>query len=428
MLLVSNIARMPDKLHERSEHQPLRRAVSRLSRDVVFVDGVRTPFGKAGSLYAETRADDLVINCIRALLRRHPELPPERVDEVAIAATTQIGDQGLTIGRTAALLAGLPRTVPGYAIDRMCAGAMTAVTTVASGIAFGAYDVAIAGGVEHMGRHPMGEGVDPNPRILAEQLVDSSALVMGSTAENLHDRYPELTRERADAFAALSQQRVASAYADGIIQESLVPVATRSTEQGWGLATVDEPPRPDTTLDSLAGLRTPFRPHGRVTPGNAAGLNDGATACLLAAESVAEELQLPVAMRLVSYAFAGVDPELMGIGPIPATEKALVSAGLGIADIGAFEINEAFAVQVLAFCDHFGLAAEDRRINPYGGAIAFGHPLASSGVRLMIHLARTFREHPEIRYGLTTMCVGLGMGGTVVWENPHHDATEREQA
>ena len=403
MLLVSNMSAMP-----------------RPSRDVVFVDGVRTPFGKAGSMYAETRADDLVVNCIRALLRRHPELPPERIDEVAIAATTQIGDQGLTIGRTAALLSGLPRTVPGYAIDRMCAGAMTAVTTAASGIAFGAYDVAIAGGVEHMGRHPMGEAVDPNPRIVAEQLVDSSALVMGSTAENLHDHYPAITRERADEFAALSQSRVASAYADGIIQESLVPVATRSAEHGWGLATVDEPPRPDTTLDSLAGLRTPFRPHGRVTPGNAAGLNDGATACLLAAEPVAEELQLPIAMRLVSYAFAGVDPELMGIGPIPATEKALASAGLGISDIGAFEINEAFAVQVLAFCDHFGLAADDRRINPYGGAIAFGHPLASSGVRLMIHLARTFRDHPEIRYGVTTMCVGLGMGGTVVWENPHH--------
>jgi acetyl-CoA acyltransferase len=400
----------------------------RTSREVVFVDGVRTPFGKAGSMYAETRADDLVINCLRALLRRHPELPPERVDEVAIAATTQIGDQGLTIGRTAALLAGLPRTVPGYAIDRMCAGAMTAVTTVGSGIAFGAYDVGMAGGVEHMGRHPMGEGVDPNPRILAEKLVDDSALVMGSTAENLHDRFPELTRERADTFAALSQQRVAAAYANGTIQDSLVPVAIRSTERGWGLATKDEPPRPDTTLDSLANLRTPFRPHGRVTPGNAAGLNDGATACLLAAEPVAAELGLPAAMRLVSYAYAGVDPELMGVGPIPATERALASAGLDLADIGAIEINEAFAVQVLAFCAHFGLDAEDPKINPYGGAIAFGHPLASSGVRLMIHLARTFREHPEVRYGLTTMCVGLGMGGTVVWENPHHAAAREDRS
>ena len=371
-------------------------------------------------MYAETRADDLVISCIRELMRRHPELPPERVDDVAIAATTQIGDQGLTIGRSAALLAGLPRSVPGFAIDRMCAGAMTAVTAVASGIAFGAYDVAIAGGVEHMSHHPMGEGLDPNPRILAEKLVDESALVMGSTAENLHDRFPELTRERADAFAAASQDRVQRAYEAGVIQESLVPMATRSSELGWGLATADEPPRPGTTVDVLAGLRTPFRPHGRVTAGNAAGLNDGATACLVAAESVAEELGLPVAMRLVSYAFAGVEPEVMGVGPIPATEKALDKADLSIDDIGALEINEAFAVQVLAFLDHFGIEASDPRVNPYGGAIAFGHPLASSGVRLMIQLARSFRDHPEARYGLTTMCIGLGMGGSVVWENPHY--------
>jgi acetyl-CoA acyltransferase len=396
--------------------------VPRDLRDVAFVDGVRTPFGKAGSMYAETRADDLVISCIRELMRRHPELPPERVDDVAIAATTQIGDQGLTIGRSAALLAGLPRSVPGFAIDRMCAGAMTAVTTVASGIAFGAYDVAIAGGVEHMGHHPMGEGIDPNPRIVAEKLVDESALVMGSTAENLHDRFPEVTRERADAFAAASQDRVQRAYEAGVIQESLVPVAMRSSELGWGLATADEPPRPGTTVEVLAGLRTPFRPHGRVTAGNSAGLNDGATACLVAAESVAEELGLPVAMRLVSYAFAGVEPEVMGVGPIPATEKALDKADLSIDDIGALEINEAFAVQVLAFLDHFGIEANDPRVNPYGGAIAFGHPLASSGVRLMIQLARSFRDHPEARYGLTTMCIGLGMGGSVVWENPHYVA------
>ena len=391
------------------------------TREVVFVDGVRTPFGKAGSMYAETRADDLVVACIRELIRRHPELPPERVDEVAIAATTQVGDQGLTIGRTAALLAGLPRSVPGFAIDRMCAGAMTAVTTVASGIAVGAYDVALAGGVEHMSRHPMGQGIDPNPRIVAEKLVDQSALVMGATAENLHDRFPQISRERADAYAVLSQDRVQQAYTDGVIQESLVSVATRSTELGWGLATADEPPRPGTTADALAGLRTPFRPHGRVTAGNAAGLNDGATACLLAAEEVAAELGLPVAMRLVTFAFAGVDPETMGVGPIPATEKALAKAGLKIGDIGAIEINEAFAVQVLAFLDHFGIPAEDPRVNPYGGAIALGHPLASSGVRLMIHLARAFRDHPEVRYGLTTLCIGLGMGGTVIWENPRYE-------
>src|SRR4051812_13971571 len=239
--------------------------VPRALRDVVFVDGVRTPFGKAGQkgVYAQTRADDLVIKCIRELIRRNPQLPPERVDDVAIAATTQIGDQGLTIGRLAALLSGLPKTVPGFSIDRMCAGAMTAVTTTASGIAFGAYDVVIAGGVEHMGHHPMGEGVDPNPRIVAEKLVDPSALVMGSTAENLHDRFPLITKERSDAFALGSQDKLAKAYADNKIQPDLVPVATRHDELGWGLSTVDEPPRPGTTLDDLAALKTPFRPHGR---------------------------------------------------------------------------------------------------------------------------------------------------------------------
>ncbi len=389
-------------------------------RNVAFVEGVRTPFGKAGDkgIYAGTRADDLVVNAIRELLRRHPELPPERVDEVAIAATTQIGDQGLTIGRTAALLAGLPKSVPGFAIDRMCAGAMTAVTSVASGIGFGAYDIAIAGGVEHMGRHPMGEGVDPNPRIIADKLVDPTALVMGQTAENLHDRFPAITKQRTDAYAARSQERYAEAVKTGKIGPELVPVATRSKELGWGLATEDEPPRPGTTLETLAGLKTPFRPHGRITAGNAAGLNDGATASILADEETARELGLPVAMRLVGYSFAGVEPEVMGIGPVPATEKLFKRTGLSIDDIGLFEINEAFAVQVLAFLDHFGIDDEDPRVNQWGGAIACGHPLASSGVRLMTQLARQFAERPDVRYGMTTMCIGIGMGGTVIWENP----------
>ncbi|MEV1010202.1 acetyl-CoA C-acyltransferase [Streptomyces sp. NPDC049881] len=395
-------------------------------RDVVFVDGVRTPFGKAGpkGIYHETRADDLVIKCIRELLRRNPQLPPERVDDVAVAATTQIGDQGLTLGRTAAILAGLPRSVPGYSIDRMCAGALTAVTTSAGSIAFGAGDIAIAGGVEHMGRHPMGEAVDPNPRFVSEKLVDDSALFMGMTAENLHDRFPHLDRARADEYAVRSQEKAAKAYADGKIQPDLVPVSVRRTspdagETGWGLATADEPMRPGTTRETLAGLKTPFRPHGRVTAGNSAGLNDGATASVIAAEDVARELGLPVKMRLVSYAFAGVEPEVMGYGPVPATKKALARAGLSIGDIGLIEINEAFAVQVLAFLDQYGIADDDPRVNQYGGAIAFGHPLASSGVRLMTQLARQFEDQPEVRYGLTTMCVGFGMGATVVWENPH---------
>jgi acetyl-CoA acyltransferase len=388
------------------------------ARDVVFVDGVRTPFGKSGpkGIYAETRADDLIVRVIRELLRRNPGLPGDRVGEVAIAATTQIGDQGLTIGRSAALLAGLPSSVPGYAIDRMCAGAMTAVTTAAGEVALGAADIAIAGGVEHMGHHPMGEQVDPNPRFVSEHLVDESALFMGMTAENLHDRFPAVTKERADAYALGSQRKVAAAYAAGKLQPGLVPMAVRTKELGWGWATVDEPPRPETTLEGLAALKTPFRPHGRVTAGNSSGINDGATGCVIAAEEVAAELGLSARMRLVDFQFAGVDPEVMGIGPVPATEKLLARQGLTMDDIGLIEINEAFAVQVLAFLDHFKIDDADPRVNPWGGAIALGHPLASSGVRLMIQLAAQLAEHPEVRYGLTTMCVGMGMGGTVLWE------------
>lgn len=395
--------------------------VSANSRNVVFVDGIRTPFGKAGpkGIYAETRADDLVVKAIRELLRRNPQLDPARVDEVAIAATTQTGDQGLTIGRTSAILAGLPETVPGFAIDRMCAGAMTAVTTTASGIGFGQYDVVIAGGVEHMGRHPMGEGADPNPRFLADRLVDPSALVMGNTAENLHDRFPSITKERTDAYAVASQNKYEAAKKAGYIADTLVPVATRSAS-GWGLATEDEPPRPGTTLEDLAKLKTPFRPAGRITAGNAAGLNDGATAAILAGEDTATEMGLPIGMRMVGFAFQGVDPAVMGIGPVPATEKLLARTGLKIEDIGLFEINEAFAVQVLAFLEHFGIADDDPRVNQWGGAIACGHPLASSGVRLMTQLSRQFAQNPGVRYGLTTMCIGLGMGGTVIWENPNH--------
>jgi acetyl-CoA acyltransferase len=269
----------------------------------------------------------------------------------------------------------------------------------------------------------MGEGIDPNPRFVAEKLVDPAALVMGQTAENLHDRYPHLTRQRADSYALRSQEKVAKAYANEQIQPDLVPVAVQAEDGGWDLVTVDEPPRPGTTMDGLAGLRTPFRPHGRVTAGNAAGLNDGATTSLVMAADVADELGLAPKLRLVSFGFAGVEPEVMGVGPVPSTHKALGMAGLEIDDIGLFELNEAFAVQVLAFLDHFGIDDDDPRVNRYGGAIALGHPLASSGVRLMIQLARQFEEHPEVRYGLTAMCVGLGMGGSVIWENPHHGAS-----
>lgn len=396
-------------------------------REVVFVDGVRTPFGRAGEkgMYAGTRADDLAVKALQGLIERNPDLPLDRIDDVGIAATTQQGDQGLTLGRTVAMLAGLPVTVPGYALDRMCAGALTVASMMGGAIGAGQYDLAIAGGVEHMGRHPIGLDADPNPRFVAEKLVSPDALNMGITAERLHDRFPELTKERADRFGMLSQQKVQAAYDRGDIQADLVPVALRSAA-GWGLATEDEGRRPETTMEGLATLKTPFRPHGRVTAGNASPLTDGATVSLLAGGDTARELGLKAKMRMVGFAYAGVEPEVMGLGPVPSTEKALRRAGLTIDDIGLFELNEAFSVQVLSFTDHFGITDEDPRVNPWGGAIALGHPLAASGVRLMIQLARQFEQRPDVRYGITAMCVGLGQGGTMIWENPHFDGKKRK--
>lgn len=395
--------------------------------DVYFIDGMRTPFGRAGEkgVYWNTRADDLVVKAIIGTLERNPDVPKDRIDEVAVAATTQQGDQGLTLGRTTAILAGLPQSVPGFAIDRMCAGAMTSVTTVGSGIGFGAYDLALAGGVEHMGRHPLGEGADPNPRFLTEKLVSADALDMGVTAERLHDRFPELTKERADRFGMRSQQKTQAAYDAGKIQPDLVPVAVKDASGAWGIASEDEGRRPETTMEGLAQLRTPFRTHGRVTAGTASPLTDGATMSLLAGGAAAKEFGLKPKMRMVSFAFAGVAPEVMGLGPVPSTEKALRKAGLKISDIGLFELNEAFAVQVLTLLDHFGIADDDPRVNQWGGAIAVGHPLAASGVRLMIQLAAQFAERPDVRYGLTAMCVGLGQGGSVIWENPHYDGKKK---
>src|SRR5512133_1528521 len=259
-------------------------------REVFYVDGVRTAFGRAGpkGVFWRTRADDLGVKVVRELLRRNPTLPPERIDDVVIAATAQVGDQGLTLGRDVALLAGLPQSVPGFAVDRMCAGALTAVTAAAGEISWGAADVVVAGGVEHMGHHPMGDDVDFNPRFVAERLVDPSAVTMGATAENLHDRLPQLTKDDADAFAVRSQQRAAAAWENGVMRETVVPMAA-FTDDGWQMANRDEFLRPDTTMEGLAELTTPFRAGGRVTAGNSAGLTDGATVCLLASEQSAAE-------------------------------------------------------------------------------------------------------------------------------------------
>jgi acetyl-CoA acyltransferase len=386
-------------------------------REVYYVDGVRSAFGRAGpkGVFWRTRADDMAVKLVRELLRRNESLPPERIDDVVFAATAQVGDQGLTLGRDVALLAGLPRTVPGFAVDRMCAGALTAITTGAGEIAMGAANVILAGGVEHMGRHPMLEDVEYNPRFVAERLIDPSAATMGQTAENLHDRFPQLTKGDADAYAVRSHHRLAEAWQNGVMRETVVPMSV-FTEDGWREADRDEFLRPETSLDAIRDLPTPFRPGGRVTAGNSAGLTDGATVSLLASERAAEEHGLEPKLRLVSFAFAGVEPELMGMGPVPATKKVLEQAGLSIDQVDAFELNEPFAVQVLTWCEGMGVSPDDERLNPYGGAIACGHPLAATGVRLVAQLAYAMRERPSSRYGLTALCVGMGMGAALLWE------------
>src|SRR5918996_2287637 len=253
----------------------------------------------------------MAVKAVRELLRRNPQLPPERIDDVAFAATAQVGDQGLTLGRDVALLAGLPETVPGFAVDRMCAGALTATTAGAGEIAMGAADVVLVGGVEHMGHHPMGDDVDFNPRFLSERIVDESAAVMGETAENLHDAFPHLTREDADRFAVESQRKASQAWDEGVMDEIVVPMSV-FTDEGWTVAQRDEFLRPDTTMEGLASLRTPFRTAGRVTAGNSAGLTDGATAALIASEQAAAEYGLQPKMRLVGFAHPGGQPGLIG--------------------------------------------------------------------------------------------------------------------
>src|SRR5438876_8611087 len=242
------------------------------------------------------------VKVVRELLRRNPELEPDRIGDVIFAATAQVGDQGLTLGRDVALLAGIPQSVPGFAVDRMCAGALTALTSGAGEIAMGACDIVVAGGVEHMGHHPMGADVDFNPRFVAERLVDTSAVTMGATAENLQDKFPHIDKDAADRFAVASQRKAAAAWQNGVMKETVVPMAV-FTDDGWKVADRDEFLRPETTLEGLASVRTPFRPGGRVTAGNSAGLTDGATAALVASADAAQELGLTPKLRLVDFAY-----------------------------------------------------------------------------------------------------------------------------
>jgi acetyl-CoA acyltransferase len=387
-------------------------------QEVVVVDAVRTAFGRAGEkgIFWKTRSEDLCVPLLKALIERNPPITPGHVEDIVWGVTNQVKEQGGTLGRMISMLADWGWSVPGCSIDRMCAGGLTAIGFAAAQIACGAADCLVAGGVEHLGHLPMGFMRDPHPRA-AEVMGDASAFNMGLTAENIHDRFSEFPREAADGYAAECQARAEQAIRAGRMQAMIVPVDVELPDGTRGVADRDQQPRFGTTLEALANLKTPFRENGRVTAGNASGLNDGAAAALLMSRSQADRLGLAPVMRWVATGTAAVDPRLMGTAPVPAIERALRQAGLTIADVDLIELNEAFAVQVLHNLSRLGLQADDPRVNVWGGSIAYGHPLAASGPRLVAFLLGLFRERPSARYGLTAMCVGRGQGYAMIWEN-----------
>jgi len=396
------------------EHEFMERKLN----DVVVIDGVRTAFGRAGEkgIFWKTRADDLAVVLAKALIRRNPKVEPDMIEDSIWGVTNQVKEQGGTLGRAVPMLAGWGWKLPGCSVDRMCAGGLTAIAFGVGYIATGMADCLLTGGVEHMGHVPMGFMRDPHPR-LEEVMGGPSAFNMGMTAENIHDQFPEFNREMADQYALSSQQKADRAIHSGKMEQMIIPIEVEQADGTRVVIDRDQQPRPDTSLESLAGLKPAFRENGRVTAGNASGLNDGAAAVLLLSEEKAYALGLKPGMRWVSSAVAAVDPTIMGTAPVPATSKALDKAGLTMDDMDFIEINEAFAVQALYCLDRLGLKADDPRVNVWGGSLAFGHPLAASGPRLVTFLMNIFKENKDARYGLTTMCVGRGQGYSIVWEN-----------
>jgi acetyl-CoA acyltransferase len=386
--------------------------------NVVVVDAVRTAFGRAGEkgLFWKTRADDLIVPLLKALIKRNSKITPDMIEDNIWGVTNQVKEQGGTIGRVVSMLADWGYEIPGCSIDRMCAGGLTAVGFGTSYIASGMADCLIAGGVEHMGHLPMGFMRDPHPRS-EEVMGGPSALNMGMTAENIHERFPEFTKEMADRYAAQCQFKADEAIRADKMKDMIIPLEVELADGTVMVADKDQPPRPNTTIEGLRDLKTPFRENGNVTAGNASGLNDGACAVILMSEEKAKELGIKPVMRWIASAVAAVDPTIMGIAPVPATQKALKKAGLTMDDIDIVELNEAFAVQALYCLDRLGMKWDDPRVNRWGGSIAYGHPLAASGPRLVAFLAGLFKENPDAEYGLSTMCVGRGQGYSVIWEN-----------
>jgi 3-oxoadipyl-CoA thiolase len=401
-----------------------------MSREVFIVDGVRTPIGNFGGTLSTVRADDLAAHVIKSLVERHPEFDLSKIEDVIFGCANQAGEDNRNVARMACLLAGLPVEVAGETVNRLCASGMAAAINAARAIKDGAGDIYIAGGVEHMTRGPWvisktstAFGRDAqmydssfgwrfiNPKMEEIYGVDS----MGNTAENLVDLYG-IEREAQDRFAVWSQQKAAAAMDSGRLAEEIVPVSIPQKKKDPIIFEKDEFARPETTIESLGALRPAFRKDGTVTAGNASGLNDGAAALLLASELAVQENGFKPLARIVSAAVAGVEPRIMGIGPVHASEKALKRAGLTLDQMDILELNEAFAAQVLACTRKMGLADNDPRINPNGGAIALGHPLGMSGARILCSAARELQRTGK-RYALVTMCIGVGQGYATVIEH-----------
>jgi 3-oxoadipyl-CoA thiolase len=399
-------------------------------KNPVIIDAIRTPVGALGGILSSVRPDDMAAHVIKAILERN-QVDPALIEEVFMGCANQAGEDNRNVARMAALLAGLPVEVGGVTVNRLCASGLNAVNMAARAIKAGEGDVYIAGGVESMSRAPYSlakaeagfsfgnlTAYDtalgwryPNPKMKEMHGTDS----MGETAENIATERPHLTREKQDEFAVRSHQRAIAAIDSGRFAQEIVPVSIPQKKGDPKLMETDERPRRDTTMESLAKLKPAFKKDGgTVTAGNSSGLNDGASALLIMSEEKARSLNLKPLARIVTSASAGVPPRVMGVGPVPATQKALDRAGLKISDIGLMELNEAFAVQALAVIED--LEIDPELVNVNGGAIAIGHPLGCSGARLMTTLVHEMKNRGDVKYGVATLCVGVGQGEATVIE------------
>ncbi|TDD19744.1 3-oxoadipyl-CoA thiolase [Kribbella turkmenica] len=401
-----------------------------MTRSAYLVDGVRTPIGRYGGALAAVRPDDLAAHAVSSLLARHPGLDPELIDDLVLGCANQAGEDNRNVGRMAVLLAGLPSSVPGTTINRLCGSGLDAVAYAARSIIAGDHEIVVAGGVESMSRAPFvmpkataafsrqAEIYDTtigwrfvNPVLQKQYGIDS----MPETAENVAAEFG-VSREDQDLFALRSQQRAAKAQANGRLAEEIVAVEVPGKRGAVTVVDVDEHPR-ETSLEALAGLKTPFRSPGTVTAGNASGVNDGAAALLVMSGAAVERLGVTPLARIVGTAAAGISPRIMGIGPAPATRKLLDRCGVALPDVGVIELNEAFASQSLAVLRELGLPDDAEHVNPNGGAIALGHPLGMSGARLALSAALELR-HRDAGYALATMCIGVGQGIATLLARP----------